>query len=291
MMASRHRGARTDACILPRRSPQAPKPLFAKLPLREWATLDCGYGRAEGTFNLAGVMLATRYQHTLIYRINGVHLGEQEEAELVADPATGFRAVLSTDPDPYCFEPDRYTAISNTLLNAVFRQPGAATFDEGLRSQLEEIRESRKRKFGNGPYLVLMKEDKVEVSPPPYKGEKEEYVIWLDGAAREPLRQASKTQIRAALTALALPTEDASGFDKVSDTVIFFQSDGKPIYSYTSCLTTNPSVLRALPPAAIESVSDWYQTVARAQELERVSCLLVSSLQTKGDTMRSFLAV
>jgi hypothetical protein len=62
--------------------------------------------------------MAARYQHTLVYRINGLRL-ETEEAELIADPASGFRAILTTDPDPYCIEADRYTAVRNLMLNAL----------------------------------------------------------------------------------------------------------------------------------------------------------------------------
>jgi len=129
-----------------------------------------------------------------------------------------------------------------------------------------------------------------EVPPPSNTKETQDFVVWLDGAPKEPLRQASEAQIRAALTALILAAEEASGIDTVSNTVIFFRRDGKPIYSYTPRLTANPSVLRALPAATIDSVSDWYQGISRDQGLERVSRLLVSSLQSKGDTLRSFLS-
>jgi len=255
---------------------------------QECVTLDYEHGRAEEAFHLTE-MPATKYRHTLIYRIEGVHLGAQEEAEIIADPATGFRAILSTDPGPYCFEADRYTAIANTMLNAFFRQPGPASFDERLTSELKEIRESRKREFGRGPYLVLIKEDEVEQFTPPHTHETEDFVIWLNGAPKEPLRQASETQILAALAALMVAAEDVSGFDKVSDAIIFLRRDGKPIYSYTARLTGNPSILRTIPAEAIESVSDWYRTITRHQELERVHRLLVSSLQTERDTLRAFL--
>jgi len=99
-------------------------------------------------------MTATRYRHTLVYRINGVHLGTEEEGNLIADPTSGFQAVLTTDPDPYCIEADQWIAVANILLG-VFGQTEPASFDERLKSELAEIKETRKTKFGNGPYLVL----------------------------------------------------------------------------------------------------------------------------------------
>ncbi len=232
----------------------------------------------------------TKYQHTLVYWIDGVHLGTpEEEAEVVADPAAGFRAVLLSDPDDYCFEGDRWTALANLTLNALFGQPGLEITQERLADELEEIRESRKRKFGTGPYLVLVREDEVERFSPDYEGETADFVVCRGGPPRELLRQASRPHVLATLSAVAVAVGDVSGIEEISDTVIFFRGDGKPIYSYTLSGTANPSVLRLIREEAIGSVEEWYRTVASSQELERVARLLVASLQTKGDALRSFL--
>ncbi len=89
----------------------------------------------------------TKYQHTLLYRIDGIHLGAREEVEVIADPAVGFRAVLLSDPDAYCFEGDRSTAVADLHLDSVFRSTGSDNPEEYLANKLEEIRESRKRRF------------------------------------------------------------------------------------------------------------------------------------------------
>ncbi len=176
------------------------------------------------------------------------------------------------------------------MLNVVFCQPGSANFDERLTRELEEIGESRKGKFGAGPYLVLTREDEVDALPPDHTLETEDFVIWLDGAPTELLCQASKPRIHAALTALVLGAENVSGIDKISDAVIFFRSDGKPIYSYTASLSAATlSVAQAITAEAIQWVSGWHQTLARHHDLDRVNHLLVSSLQSEADTMRSFL--
>jgi hypothetical protein len=100
--------------------------------------------------------LTTKYRHTLVYRISGIHLGKRDEdVEIIADPEAGFRAVVASGPDNYCFEGDRWTALANLRLNAIFRQLGLEITQERLADELEEIRESRKRKFGAGPYLIL----------------------------------------------------------------------------------------------------------------------------------------
>jgi hypothetical protein len=105
----------------------------------------------------------TKYQHTLVYWIDGIHLGAQEgEVELITEPVAGFRAVLSTDPDAYCFESDRFIALANLKLNALFGQLGLEITEESLADELEVLREARRRRFGSGPYLVFVREDNVE---------------------------------------------------------------------------------------------------------------------------------
>ena len=233
-------------------------------------------------------MTKAKYRHTLVYRIDGVHLGEREgEVEVIADPAVGFHAVISSDPDDYCFEGDRWTALAALRLNAIFR--GLEATQERLADELEEIRVDRRRRFGAGPYLVLVRDDEVEEFSPHLEGETEHFVVCRGGPPRELLRQSSRPHVLAALAAMAVATGDVSGIEQVSDTVVFFRGDGKPIYCYTRSATANPSVLRMISEDSIGSVEGWYRAIARDQELERVVRLLVSSLQTEGDALRSFL--
>jgi hypothetical protein len=232
----------------------------------------------------------TKYQHTLVYRIDGIHLGAREgEVELLADAAASFRAVLVADPDAYCFEGDRSTAVADLILDSVFRQVGLENSDEYLANKLEEISESRKRKFGSGPYLVFVREDNVEALSPRDETETEDFVVYRDGGPKDPLRDASTSHVLAALAALAVAAEDVTGIEEVSDTIVFFRDDGKPIYSYTFSMAGEPSVLRAIPEESIESVTSWYQTISQDPQLERVNRLIVSSLQIKSDKLRSFL--
>ncbi len=240
------------------------------------------------TVHLIGTVLMTKYRHTLVYRIDGIHLGAREQAEIIAGSVTDFHAVLTTDPDPYCFEGDRFTALADLMLNAAFR--GSEISEERLASGLEAIRESRKRKFGTGPYLIFVREDDVEDFSPRRKAETEDFVICWDGAPKDLLRQVSEPRILAALGALVIAAEDVSKINKVSDSLIFFRRDGKPIYSYTSSFTARPSVLREIPEETVGSVTGWYRIIAQDRRLERVNRLLVSSLQTEDDALRSFLS-
>jgi len=233
----------------------------------------------------------TEYQHTTIYRIDGIHLGEREvEAEVISNSEVAFRALLLTDPDAYCFEGDRYSVVANLMLNALLGQPGLQGPEERLADELQEIRETRKRKFGAGPFLVLVREGNVEDFSPRHEKEMEDFVVCFEGTPKEPLRQASEPHVFASLTALAVSIDSVSGLHMVSDTVIFFRKDGKPIYSFTPSATANASVSRAISEEVLESVGGWYRIIFDDQQLGRVNRLLVSSLQTEGDCLRAFLS-
>jgi hypothetical protein len=107
--------------------------------------------------------MTTKYLHTLVYKIDGIQLGpEGGEIEIIADNAARFRAVVSTDPDNFCFEGDRWSALANLWLNALFGQPGLEISSERITEELEKIRESRKSQFGTGPYLIFVRDGEIE---------------------------------------------------------------------------------------------------------------------------------
>jgi hypothetical protein len=231
-----------------------------------------------------------KYRHTLVYRIDGIHLGAREpDVEVVSDLAMGIRAVLTSDPDERCLEADRFTALANLRLNARFGEPGLRITEARVAEELEDVRRSRRRTFGSGPYLVFVREDEIEDFSALREGEYEDFEVYSNGPPKEPLRRASKSNVLTVLAALAVAV-DVSGVDEISDTVVFYRGDGKPMYSYTLSMTANPSVSHAILEEAIGSVEDWYRALAGHEEVQRVVRLLVSSLQTEGDKLRSFLS-
>lgn len=233
----------------------------------------------------------TKYRHTLVYKLDGINMNRIDgKVEVIEDSATGLVAVVMSDPDDYCLESDRWTALANLRLNALFGQPGLEITQERITEQLEKIRESRKLTFGTGPYLVLMRDAEVEDFSPEFEDETPDYIVCSGGPPRGTLREASSPQVLATQAAITIATEDLNGIKKVSDTIVFFRSDGKPIYCYTMSGTANADVIRAISVDTLDSVGDWYRTIAGdLKPVERVVRLLTSSLQTEGDALRAFL--
>jgi len=56
-------------------------------------------------------MLVTKYRHTFVYKLDGISMNRIDgEVEVIEDSATGLLAVVTSDPDDYCLEGNRYNA-------------------------------------------------------------------------------------------------------------------------------------------------------------------------------------
>ena len=231
-----------------------------------------------------------RYQHIVVYWVKGLSsLQSENDEEIIVDSANNFRVILTNDPDTFCFEGDRSTAIANLMLNSMFGQVQSGTFHEQLEETASGIKQSRKQKLGAGSYLIFFKDGNVDEFTPSNQGENEEFVICFDGASKEPIRQASEPYIITALSTLMLAASNTQGVLQVSDEVVFFRDDNKPVYCYTPSLSGTLSVSQCITLEEVSSVSDLYKILIANQNLERVVRLLVSSLKTDNDVLRSFL--
>ena len=127
----------------------------------------------------------TKYRHTLVYKLDGINMNRIDgEVEVSEDSATGLLAVVTSDPDDYCLEGDRWTALATLRLNALVGQPGLEITQQRITEQLTKIRESLKRTFGTGPYLILMRDAEVEDFSPEFEGETADYIVCSGGPPR-----------------------------------------------------------------------------------------------------------
>ena len=56
-------------------------------------------------------MLVTKYRHRFVYKLDGISMNRIDgEVEVIEDSATGLLAVVTSDPDDYCLEGNRYNA-------------------------------------------------------------------------------------------------------------------------------------------------------------------------------------
>ena len=92
------------------------------------------------------------------------------------------------------------------------------------------------------------------------------------------------------MTASAFSTDQLLRYKKVTDFVVFFREDGKPIYSYEPKVSGNISVSTTIREKEVEKAGKWYLLLREDQSLERPVNLFVASLQTEDNNFRSFLS-
>lgn len=235
-----------------------------------------------------------KYQNAAVYWIKGLiqHQVERDK-EIVLDAKPGFRAVLASSPDIFCFEGDRSLAVSVLLLDRYHGLGKPGSIEEQLIDKTKEIQESRKQKFRTGLYLICLIEGSIDKFEPSHVTETDNFVICSDGVSIESIESiylASKPHILGMLSALTLSTDSVLAFANASNSLIFFRDDGKPIYLLTlsGSATTYPCALIA--PEIVKSTEDWYQILIVNRDFDRVKQLLISSLQTEDDKLRSFLS-
>lgn len=142
-----------------------------------------------------------KYQHITTYWIKELALQHVEsDEEIVLDSKIGFRAILTSNPDSYCFEGDRSLAVCVVILNRTFGCGKPGTFEESLVDEIKEIQESRKQKYGTGLYIICLTEGSIDKFEPSGETERDDFVICGDGISIESINSASKPHTLAVLS-------------------------------------------------------------------------------------------
>lgn len=235
-----------------------------------------------------------KYEHIAVYWIKGLIQRQAESGrEIVLDTKDGFQAVLTSSPDVHCFEGDRSLAVSVLLLDRWHGLGELGSLEEQLVDKTKEIQASRKQKFLPGLYLVCLVEGNIDKFEPSHVTETDNFVICSDGVSKESIESinlASKSHILDMLSALTLSTDSVLSFAKASESLVFFRDDGKPVYFHLPSGSAITYACSLITSETVKSVEDWYQKLIANQDLNRVKQLLVSSLQTEDDKLRSFLS-
>lgn len=230
-----------------------------------------------------------RYRYQLVLRVDGISL-QEKEVEIVTHPEASFRAFLTTDPDDHCEEADHSNAIGRMALVGIIGQSKSGTLDERLAAHLEEIRRERREKYKDGPYLIIEHTGEIEDLDPGTERELDSFVFRIDGAPKDELRARVRSNIAAVLTALALECQRPLHTERVSDAVVFYRRNGKPVYAVTFKMHAAASVSSPLPTDAIGRLEELYRALAVDPSLEKVVQLFVASLEREQEALRGFLS-
>jgi hypothetical protein len=234
-----------------------------------------------------------KYVYTAIFSIKGLSMHPSAGDELLlVDPAAGIRAILTSQPDPHSLEGDRALAVAGLMLQGIVSSKCVAKeFKLRVTDAVAEIKAARQKEFGTRPFLVVIGEGEAASFTPSQQRDAEDFIVCFDAADKDEIRGRFHHNITAIMNAISFEAVSVIGISKVTDAVVFFQEDGKPIYSYTfSGGAAKMYISRPLADGQVDAIAQLYRPFAADITLQRVQRLIRFSFETEDDLLRSFLA-
>ncbi len=233
-----------------------------------------------------------QYKYVAVHKLIGITPpAGGEEQVLVEYPAINAKSFITYDVESHLLELDKASVIGFLMLKGLFGPATKGTFEERLAHELEELKEKRKKDVGQDVFVIFEAEGEVESFEPRSERENPDFIIAIDGAPKQPIRSKYQAPINGLLASFALGSDQICGVKKVTDGVIFFNEDGKPVYSYTFDMTGKAIVSTGLKEDSITFVINNAKALGKHQQLVDSARLLSRSLDEGSDDLQSFLSV
>lgn len=232
-----------------------------------------------------------RYNYIVVYKLNGISgRGGAQEQVLVEYPSDCATAFVSTDIDGHLHEHDKALAIGGMILGGFLGKPTEGTFEEKLKGELHALRERRQKETGEGVFLIFKASGEVESFNPTSQRKRPEFTISLGGAPKEPIRASYMAQVHGLLASIAVGCDHVYSVTKVTDSVVFVDEEGKPVYSYDLRVSGKASVTALFKDDMLAFAKNHAKSLAKHQQLVDAARLLSRSLSDEGDELLSFIA-
>ncbi len=233
-----------------------------------------------------------RYKFIAVYQLIGVSRPVDAKEEVLAQfPSMEARALLAYDLDGHLFEFDRELAARIWNLKKIFNNAGKGRFEEEVTDEMEKLRDSRKNNTNNGVFAIFEADGEIESFNRRNEKELSEFIIAIEGADKEPIRDQYQTPINGLLTSLTLGLEQISAIKLMTDGVVFFNDKNKPVYSLNMNSSAKMTVSTPLVATDLDFVRKNTRTLSKHQNLVNSSHLLIKSMDEKSDELLSFLSV
>lgn len=233
-----------------------------------------------------------QYKYVAVHELIGItRPAGGEEQVLVEYPAINAKSLITYDVESHLLELDKASVIRSLMLKGVFDPTTKGTLEERLTHKLKELKEKRKKDVGQGVFVIFEAEGEVKSFEPRNEREMPDFIIAIDGAPKQPIRSKYQAPINGLLASFALGSDQICGVKKVIDGVIFFNEDGKPVYSYTFDITGKAIVSTGLKEDSITFVINNAKALGKHQQLVDSARLLSRSLDEGSDDLQLFLSV
>jgi hypothetical protein len=233
-----------------------------------------------------------KFRYITIYQIRGlIHNSDEGDIEIYAKENHGasVRAILTDQPDQYCYDIDRAQSIGYLMLTSMVGQRGTDDVKLEIKTEIERIRENRKKELQGLEAFIFIAEGETDVDFSHPNKETDDYVLGFDIINKDNIISPYRDQINAALVALCLATERVPlDVKHLRGDVYLINEISKPVYSiafsgsgegYPSIQTTAEIIKEA--QGQIKLISK--------RPLTKVYRLLTQAISRDNDELRRFM--
>lgn len=220
--------------------------------------------------------------------------GEEQSLELARFDRPNLSAILTSDPEPHCFEVDQANACATQILKAVFAPDKEGSPEERIAAEQDEVAERRRRKFEKGLFLVFIGE--AQVTDPDFRLRRDldGFAICFDAIDKDALRDKFQHLIRTVITAtqLSLDLNWSHRVERVGDAIYLFDADhGKRIYTFTEKVgPARASLAGIMDVNRIETANKSIKGILENAYISKSMNLLVKSTNHGASELQAFIS-
>jgi|GEM_PF-3354887 len=231
-----------------------------------------------------------RYVFVKAYEIRGLnHTPGQADVTLFTkegDPSVS--AILTDNPDKYCYEIDRAQCLGHFMLAGFTGQPSSVRLE--LENYILQVRVNRKRQFGTSEVLVFIAEGEIEADLSKSVADKGDYIIGFDIINKQQIAGSLSGEIEASLAGLCLAANhEMLQIKRLAQGAYLLSASEKPIYSFSMSCGGEAYTSRTTTDELIDQTRKYLSSLAIDTGLSRVYKLFIQSISIDNDVLRRFI--
>jgi hypothetical protein len=227
--------------------------------------------------------------HRVAYCLQGVLLANGQTLHLLSGRTDGVWAILTNEPDPYLYEHDLSAKLAEALLRGMFAPASIDDLGSWLASNVSQLQQTRKDRFGSRPFLIFGHESEEEVVLD-IQRELDTFVICFDAIDKQRVQQKSAASLSRLLASVALHIGNVDGYDKAAESVTLRREDGKTVFTYSPSAGEVRVITGTIPIDVHEKISASYDAMGHNTAVERAVNLMSFSVEQHQDRFRAFVA-
>lgn len=231
-----------------------------------------------------------RYAYIAAWAVVGGISLREESPPIVLASSESARFILTRDPDALLVRVDEASAVGRLMLKGLGGQRAPEDFQTALASEVEEIKDERRKKAGEKPVLLFQAQGEIEASVEGPLREHETFIVAFDAIEKNSVSELHKTDIEAMKAAVAFESDAPSRFAYLTEGSYLLNDAGKPVYSISFSISGEGFVSKPLSEEAATQIANRYAALNRENDLDSVERLFSQMAEYGTDQLKAFLS-